>query len=228
MVAILLSLPNEILHKIVPLLPADAYLAVRLTCTELNSSVPSRNETWELDHLLRIERWLCYTPAGRAPLQVRAREDSFACSFCKRIRRAISFTNRMMKGPRGKWGTPAKRRSRLCIRCRYLSKPPHGTMVHCGGLRGKKAFACSKCNVVLSNCRWSEREPPPLGGWVCVSCEARRDGTDVFLKSALKRQNFNMTFERTNLPGILFRRPCISRRQRKRRSQQHAAEVQEE
>ena len=198
----LTSLPTEILHKIAsPLVAEDDYLALRLSCKNVNRRLPRRQFHWTTAPLLRIERWLCYNPTMKTKLQVQASQDYFACCSCLRILPASRFANLMMKGARGKRSPPHldalpildvdpedlnnamfRRQqmllSRECLDCgakahEILSKG----WIQYGGRGGGRTFICSTCNKFHTGaCIWLDLRVLRL---TCGRCLERSVGKEV-------------------------------------------------
>ena len=169
------SLPNEVLHNIAPRLPPDAYLALRLTCREINSRLLPRSDEWGMTELLRVERWRCYNSVGQSTFQVTAHFDYFACHRCLKIRRAVNFADTMLKsafGKRNNFSTRPKAALRKCLDCGITDKQyPLSRMIPFGCLGGGHGFFCGGCqNFVPGPRDWTLHNIRVL---FCAGCSRR-------------------------------------------------------
>lgn len=167
----LLALPQELLDDVCEDLDYVATIALGLTCRALYPTAtkfkaralhrlklhPGNSVGYTIHHLLEIEKWPCYDHASirehylKQPLATR---DYFACEDRMRIRCTSKFTNRMMKGPKGKHSTSWKAKARRsCIDCNVnLYRFQLGTTFAYGGARlgsdplgGGYGLVCRRC-----------------------------------------------------------------------------------
>ena len=162
------SLPNEAIHNVTLRLPADAYLALRLTCRDIKSRLLPRTDEWGMAELLRIERWRCYDTVGGTTLAVTALKDYFACHCCLKIRKALKFADSMLKasyGKRNALSTKPKAASRKCLECGVKDNQyPLSRMIPFGCFQGGRGFFCAGCRTFV---------PGPRDWILCEGFEAR-------------------------------------------------------
>lgn len=116
------GMPTELLQEIQSSLTYASRQALRLTCRALYFKVNNlgSNASYDIWDPLEIEQWPQYNHAAQRPQYLKqpiAGKDYFAYARCLRIRSAISFTNAMTKGKRGKAGSVYGRCDRTCIQC---------------------------------------------------------------------------------------------------------------
>ena len=148
----LLSLPAELLFLVLDQLNYSSRVALQWTCKQLYSAVDyyAPPDLVKLTYLVRpynmidlldIEKWSCFSVGQEKSVskQPIARLDFFACYICLRIRSAEHFSNKMMKGQRGKLSPSGglKRIDRLCIDCGVkIGCYCPGTPIRFGGALG--------------------------------------------------------------------------------------------
>ncbi|KAB8356555.1 hypothetical protein FH972_024138 [Carpinus fangiana] len=122
---ILHDLPTEILYMIkTDLSDHVTATAVSMTCKRMRSIVGALNlkqAPLSMQRLLELEQWPVYTDA-KAPSLPRTTFDFFTCTFCRRIRDCIFFTNHALQAQaKGSIQLTASdkdnRRLRRCIDC---------------------------------------------------------------------------------------------------------------
>ena len=180
----LISLPTELLLNICDWTPAG-YVALQRTCRTLYQRLPPPKRPLSLNVLLEIERWSFYDGASQningafEAKEVHAWRDYFACSICLRLRPAIHFTDRNLKGPRGKGPGACHANKRKCIACcaRNALFDPSAFKVAYGGPDGGYGSWCSECNRFKNHDEFArtvlsmERTPWPR---ICTFCERKR------------------------------------------------------
>lgn len=172
------ALPIELLTLILSHCGYADTMAFLMTCKTFNLS--PKPTSYNMDDLLRIERWPCYDPAGRNKPNIRqpiAGSDFFACGFCLRLRSAEHFSNHMMRGKRGKHsgGANANIKKRTCIKCAIREgKYKPGYIFEFGGAKAALLDPNSRAGrgLVCRKCRGFGK----LGGSegrICATCIAR-------------------------------------------------------
>ncbi|KAF3170320.1 hypothetical protein EYR41_011724 [Orbilia oligospora] len=147
----ILSLPNEILLNITDRLSYASFRSLSMTCRSFRILLPLPRPNCTIHDLLEIETWTKYHPAKDRQLgsQQPNSDDYFACSLCLKIKSSDNFSDKMMKGNRGKFanGSDIDSHRRFCIPCgvqRNLYPP--GVKLWYGGGKRCFGFVCKVCH----------------------------------------------------------------------------------
>ncbi|KAF3909452.1 hypothetical protein AA313_de0202821 [Arthrobotrys entomopaga] len=153
------SLPTELILEITRHLNYASILALRLTCRHLNETT-NRPTEYNMADLLEIELWPPYhyvKYGGEENQQPDPFLDYFACYKCLKIKRAVNFSNAMMRAKRGKLANflSPDRLSRFCIPCGIRSGSYiKGAYFDYGGRGRYQGVVCVHCGL-LKDSSWT-------------------------------------------------------------------------